>query len=174
MDQEEWRVIAEYPDYEVSSHGRVRRLTDSRCARAGHLLKFGIANGRYFQVNLWKEGRFKRLRVNRLVALAFVGPCPSAKHEAAHGDGDSFNNHWKNLRWTTKAENEADKVLHGTSNRGDGHGRRKLTAEQVLEIRRKYSSDRITQHLLAAEYGVGQTQISRIIRNEEWLHLEAS
>ena len=33
---EEWRIVADFPDYEVSSHGRVRRKTDDvRTHRSG-------------------------------------------------------------------------------------------------------------------------------------------
>lgn len=43
-----------------------------------------------------------------------------------------------------------------------------LSAESVLMIRRRYASGLITQGALAREYGVGVTQIGRIVREESW------
>lgn len=174
MEKEEWRVVPGYPDYEVSNFGQVRRLTASRRSRAGIVLKQTLMKGKYFQVTLWKGGKCKGFRINRLVAMVFIGPAPSPKHEAAHNDGNSHNNHWTNLRWATKLENEADKLIHGTRSHGEKHGTAKLKAVQVLEIRRKYFEEGATQMALAAEFGVRQTQISRIVRKEEWPNLEAA
>jgi hypothetical protein len=47
--------------------------------------------------------------------------------------------------------------------------RSKLTSLQVEEIRARYRTGMITQKELGKEYGVGQAQISRIIRGEEWV-----
>lgn len=44
----------------------------------------------------------------------------------------------------------------------------KLTAEDVRTIRSRYATGGVFQHELAAEFGVGQTQISRIIRLKRW------
>lgn len=52
--------------------------------------------------------------------------------------------------------------------RGERHGSVKLSEKEVLEIRSRYVRGRITQQVLADEYGVRQTQISRIVRQEAW------
>lgn len=44
----------------------------------------------------------------------------------------------------------------------------KINALQAKEIRELYSKGGITQYQLADKYGLGQAQISRIIRNERW------
>ena len=49
--------------------------------------------------------------VHRLVLEAFVGPMPEAM-ETRHLDGNPANNCLDNLRYGTRAENEADKRLH--------------------------------------------------------------
>jgi hypothetical protein len=51
--------------------------------------------------------------------------------EACHGDGDSANNRLGNLRWDTPTNNHADKILHGTTNRGERSGTAKLTDAAV-------------------------------------------
>jgi hypothetical protein len=56
--------------------------------------------------------------------------------------------------------------------RGDGHGmlnsNARLTIVQVAELRRRYREGGISQTTLAAEYGIAQVQVSRIIRGENW------
>lgn len=43
-----------------------------------------------------------------------------------------------------------------------------LTSEQVSEIRKRYQSCKISQHVLAKEYGIAQTTVSAIIRRVIW------
>lgn len=50
-------------------------------------------------------------------------------------------------------------------------GNRKLTAQQVAEIRQRYATTRATQRQLAADYGITQPQVGHIVRGEHWRHL---
>ena len=80
----------------------------------------------------------------------------------------------EHLRLGTQAENMADKEAKGRSNleqrnlTGAANGRALLTAADVLEIRRRAAEPQAT---LAIEFGVGQTQISKIILRKAWSHL---
>src|SRR5438105_702836 len=74
-------------------------------------------------------GKWKLFAVHVLVCEEFHGPKPTPLHEVRHLDGNPGNNSAANLCWGTKAENEADKLRHGT-------GPSRLTEEQVREIRR--------------------------------------
>lgn len=69
----------------------------------------------------------------------------------------------------TKADNTNDCVAKGRQPRAIGQRNRnnKLTPEQVLQIRQDTRSGSI----IAAEYGIGPTQVSRIRRGELWKHL---
>ncbi len=49
----------------------------------------------------------------------------------------------------------------------------KLTASEVLDIRRKYKPYKYTTTQLAAEYGVGHTAIHKIVTRCRWRDLEA-
>lgn len=64
----------------------------------------------------------------------------------------------------TKAENMADKIADGTSNRGTRNPTCKLTKEQVLEIR----ADTRSTREIAAEYGISPVTVSRIKLRESW------
>jgi hypothetical protein len=64
----------------------------------------------------------------------------------------------------TKADNMFDMVKKG-------RGTTKLTEEQVTEIRRRYAGGGVRHTMLAAEYGVSESNIRHIIRRNTWKHI---
>jgi hypothetical protein len=52
--------------------------------------------------------------------------------------------------------------------KGELNGQSKLTEQQVIEIREKYSSGNYTQSLLANEYNTKQQNICRIVNYKRW------
>lgn len=72
--------------------------------------------------------------------------------------------------WTgTHKDNMADMKQKGRQAQGeDNGGGRKLTKEQVSEIRCRYANENTTQTQLATEYGVNQTLIGFIVRKVIW------
>lgn len=129
------KPVPGYTCYRVNERGEVWRdgaaapLTPSVSQRGG-----------YHQVSLWEFGKGKTHFVHQIVALAFHGPRPSPRHHAAHRDGNKLNNTPTNVQWITKEENEADKILHGRTNRGERNGAAKLTDAQAADIRRRAQS----------------------------------
>lgn len=181
---EEWRTVAEFPDYAVSSHGNVRRIKVD--ARGHHLtgknLKPCANKAGYLHVSLCLDGVVSNKRINRLVCAAFHGEPPCNRHHAAHNDGDRRNNRADNLRWALPVENEADKRVHGTARIGDrhwsksmperrargvGHGRAKLDADAVRSIR----ADTRFQRVIAADHGVSQRVVWMVKRGLTWGHV---
>lgn len=82
MPEERWRDT-EYRGYQVSDHYQVRsrdRIVKGRNGSSrfikGHLLTPVWHHGAWC-VQLWRGGRFRRVRIERLVADAF-GPTPGA------------------------------------------------------------------------------------------------
>lgn len=71
------------------------------------------------------------------------------------------------LRLGTRADNMQDAKRKGRTARGEGHGRRKLTADQVREIRLASGS----QREIADSFGIGQGQVSRIRSGARWASL---
>lgn len=174
---EEWKPvpIPEFDEfYEVSSLGRVQSL--SRQTRRhyihGRVLKPGRHGKGYMNVVLSIDGVRAQRLVHQLVLGAFVGP-PEPDQEIRHLNGDRADNRRENLAWGTSSENEADKVLHGTSSRGSGNAAAKLEEEQVREIRRRNASGE-SQRALAREFGINQPQVSRICTGKRWSHLAGS
>lgn len=71
----------------------------------------------------------------------------------------------------TSQQNTHDMVKKGRSSKGIDRPTNKLTEEQVVEIRDKYSTGRYTQRQLGAEYGVDYGGVGRIIRRDTWRHI---
>lgn len=117
-DLEVWRH-AVASGYAVSSLGRVMSLQPGNLGRT---VKQWTDDDGYHHVTLQSyNGKSKRHTVHQLVATAFHGAKPSPNHQAAHGNGKPGDNRAENLRWATPAENQADRLLHGTAcRRSDG------------------------------------------------------
>lgn len=114
----------------------------------------------YLGVSLRRDGRTFRASVHALVAEAFLGPCPEGE-EVCHGDGNGRNNRLTNLRYGTRAANEADKDGHGTHQRGQQNPSANLTNEQAEEIRRLRAGG-VKLKELAVRFGVRESTVSRI------------
>lgn len=95
--------------YYVSYDGRVFSLRDKHGnvnMSNKHELKQYEKTGGYLNVALTtKHNKTNYLRVNRLVAKAFVKGETSKRKYVNHDDEDRKNNHADNLRWVTPKEN---------------------------------------------------------------------
>jgi hypothetical protein len=193
---ESWLPVVGYPDYAVSTCGRIKRIVTVQTSKAGRILRARLRSG-YPALGLWKDGRQDSKSVHRLVCEAFHGEPPTPLHQVAHGDGSRDNNHATNLRWATVRENAADRRDHGTVPTGDNHwsrispasrpfgarngthtkpgkvprgernGSARLTADQVLAIR----ADPRRRKIVAAEHGISHVQVGFIQRRQAWSHV---
>lgn len=160
MSAEVWKDIPGYEGaYQVSSLGRVMSI---RGQYAGRILSQYLQEGRYYKVVLYLDGKEKNYLTHRLVALAFLGPCPEGE-EVRHLDGDSKNNAVENLAYGTHKENEEDKLQHGTVPWA-------LTEEQVEEIRKRLLSGE-TNISICKDYGVSNVVISNIRRGKSYFYM---
>ena len=106
----------------------------------------------------------------RLVLMLTEGDPPSPRHYAAHEPVACHNSlciNKRHLRWATPAENEADKILDGTSNRGEKCGAAKLRVSDVLAIRDAVG----VQERIATQFGVSQATVSEIKSRKKWAHV---
>lgn len=172
---EEWRPIAGFPDYEVSSWGRVRRITDGYGANgnllypAGRFLKPQPNQRGYLLVHLYAHGKKQTISVAKLVCTAFHGDRPTPRHQIAHWNGVRSDNCAANLRWATIPENMFDKKRHGTAMhmRGQRHPKVKLTAEQVIVIKRRLALGDLASKI-ALEFNVTSGAIGGIKSGKNW------
>lgn len=103
MKEEQWKVIEEFPDYEVSDKGRIRRLTSAQSTYNGKIKKTIINNAGYECVTFKSDKRYCRT-VHRLVAIAFLQK-PDGCCEVNHIDENKLNNTVENLEWCTHKYN---------------------------------------------------------------------
>lgn len=71
----------------------------------------------------------------------------------------------------TPADNVKDMQLVGNNAKGEKHGRRKLTAFEVLEIRESAKTTSLTQEQAASKYCIAQSLYSRIVNRKIWRHI---
>ncbi len=109
----------------------------------------------------------QRYLLHRLVCEAAYGPPPTPKHQVAHSCGTRACQNLLHLRWATQAENEADKVLHGTHNRGERNPGVKLSDAEVARIRTLWlSTTGVTQREIGDRFHVRQQTISKIVNGK--------
>lgn len=161
-----YRRVPGFPDYEVGDDGSVwSRKTYEWSTRVGGRLKPWYVHG-YPYVRLSDHGRLKTFKVHLLVLTLFRGPRPPDCPHSRHLDGNKQNAKLSNLVWGTAAQNEKDRVRHGTVLKGEKHPRVKLRACDVKAIRAARGKQ--TQYELAAKFGVAQQTISDIQSKRLW------
>ncbi len=161
---EQWRVVRDFPAFEVSSQGRIRRVKNGSPVRfTWHATKYWYAS-----LYAYRPRRSAWKGVHRWVALAFISN-PAGLPQVNHKDRVRTNNAVENLEWMTRLDNFA----HG---RADGNDlakvnprvRCKLSPEAVEDIRRqrpvvkkKWANGKITREL-AQKYGIGERYVHHI------------
>lgn len=70
----------------------------------------------------------------------------------------------EHLELGTVADNNLDRHQRGRDARGEGHGRSKLTDEQVRTVRERFAAGGVTVLALANEHGISDTAMGRILR----------
>jgi transposase len=135
-------------------------------------MKPGLSDTGYLQVKLRKDGRYHNLKVHRLVAEAFIGPRPAGM-DIRHGSTDRTDNRASNLSYGSRADNEADKVRDGVSNRGERCGSAKLNRDQVRQARRLFASQGLPALPdLAERWSVSQSTIYQVVTRVRWAWLD--
>jgi hypothetical protein len=167
---EEWRATPGFSGYEVSSIGRIRRSLPGNRTYVGRILKLQTHKFGYPHANLTRDGKHVGIEVHRLVALAFIGPQPTAAHQVAHWDNDPANCRRENLRWATAVENNNDKERFGTAPIGSRNGSAKLSEADIIEIRRlRAGGEKLAA--IGDRFGVAFQTVSKIINGDRWGHV---
>jgi hypothetical protein len=123
----------------------------------------GSINKGYLRAEFQLNGQPTRRHLHQVICEAFHGLRPGLNPfwQAAHKNGDHFDNRPVNLYWATAKENMADQYRHGTRVS-------KLTEEHVREILQ--STDGPTK--LAVRFGVSVPTVCNIRAGRKWKRLK--
>lgn len=115
--EKEWRKIDGY-DYDISNDGEVRN------SRNWRLLKSNNSHGRYYRVWICHpiKEKCRAFLIHRLVAGAFCEKL-TGNDIVHHIDGNTFNNRFDNLMWTTQKNNVRLAYLKINRKMPDRHGK---------------------------------------------------
>ena len=155
--------------FEVSDTGRVRSLP-RRVRRHDKMI---FVHGCELRVCLsGNDGQALKF-VHVLVAEAFLPPRPSSAHMVNHKNGKRDDNRVENLEWVTASENQlhswrvlgrkTTELTRMSAPKGEDNGRAVLSNADAESIRQRRKAGE-TCVLLAKEYGVHPSQISRVSR----------
>jgi hypothetical protein len=169
---EEWKPVSGYEGkYEVSSTGQVRSLdrvrTGGRNKIRGVLRKPFIRNG-YLSVVLFNGEKHCCHTVHRMVIESFTGK--KKDRQINHKDGNKKNNSLYNLEWVTPKENMKHAYANNLINHyaGERSPNAILTEGLVREIRKAYSSGKVTGKTIALKYGINRQTAMDAITRRTW------
>jgi len=148
-DDELWRIVPEHKTNAISSYGRVWSLF------LGRPRKPTLSNSGYLRVSLPRGGH---LSVHRLVALVFV-PGHFDGAEVNHKDGDKAHNHYSNLEWVTRAENNAHAFATGLQST-------KLSSSDIERLKNIATTTTRPLIDIAEEFGVSAQYVGQLLKGK--------
>lgn len=171
--------------YYFTDQGKIfscdRKVIRNRTGRKTHYLTIKgkelrpwINHQGYPCVSLCKNGKINKLRMNRLIATAFI-PNPLNLPIVKHLDNNPLNNHISNLEWGTHSSNSRQAYSEGRMKNlfkpettlGENNFHAKLNKEKVLEI----INSSLSARELAKQYNISTTQIYYILTRKSWKHI---
>lgn len=144
-------------EFEVSRDGKVRNVITGK-----HLVACpSRSRQNRLKISLYRYGKRHSLWVHRLVLMAHVGPPPFAGAEGDHLDFNTQNNSVENLAWSSHRDN----VMRATM---AGRRAKKLTAEEVRQIRDSKMKGGNNTNSIAEVFGVSVRTIQKILKRDSW------
>lgn len=162
---ERWKEVPSLPVIQASSLGRIKRVETQKLLSCRSIKRTG-----YLQVGFSYNSKKMNRLAHRLIAEAWLGPCPKGM-QVNHKDGNKTNNRIENLEYVTPSRNNKHAYEIGLkSAEGENNGRSKLTKNVVLEIRRRADSGEHYRDL-AMEYNISPQHAHAIILRKFWKHI---
>jgi hypothetical protein len=149
--------------YKISNQGRVANAKTNRIVkptpnRTGYFR---------FSVRVLRGGKSIHPFIHKLVAEAFIEN-PIGHTVVNHINGIKSDNRAENLEWCTQSQNVFHALNTGLKTSGHNRPNAKFSLGQVIDIRKKYSSEKTSFRKLAKEYGVGKTSIELLINGKTY------
>lgn len=177
--EEQWKPVVGYEgSYEVSNLGRVRSVSRVISSiksgkpfhrkHQGKILAPRINRWGYQQIHLGKETTTHS--IHKLVAQAFICIKPSPRHQVNHINGVKTDNRVANLEWVSCSENVQHAFGTGLNHHSERSSATSLTADQVMEIRRRRNEgEKLVS--LASAFGMSVSGVHAIAQGKNWKHL---
>lgn len=170
------RPVPGWPGYYVTKTGRVFSTRPANghpnAKQKVRELKTRLDGRGYLDVDLHDgRGGHGKMRVHRLLLMAFVGPPPSPKHLGRHLNDIKTDNRLENLAWGTDQENKADAKRNGRLACGEQVGTAKLTERQVRKIH-ALGVNGLTIRQIAERLSVECGAVGGICVGRTWRHLQ--
>ena len=127
---EEFRYIVGFPNYVITSFGKVINIKTLRVLKPGKTYSSINKQGNYrtYYVTLSNNKITKNFYVHQLVATAFLNKPAGYDLVVNHIDHDTSNNRVGNLEWITRSENSKDCITNRWT---------KYSLEELIELRSK-------------------------------------
>lgn len=151
-----WKTIEQYPSYEVSNTGLVRKKVSGKEPN-----QHKTAKG-YLRVTLWNNGIGNKKMVHRLVAEAFIeNPNPAEFTQVNHKNSCKTDNRVENLEWCSGEYNVRHMIANGHKTLA------KLDYRKAGEIRELLLLGAKVERI-AEKYGVSPKTIYEIKSGKRW------
>lgn len=181
MIKEKWKPIEGFEGrYEISNNGQVKsieRYVNHYCGGVKKVPEKILSHWKnhmgYRLVSLHKDNLKIGISVHILVARAFVKN-PHNKPEVNHKDGNKDNNHYKNLEWNTRLENQQHSVYTlGKHFAGEAHYKAKIKVDTVLKMRELHKTGKYNMAEIGRMFGVNnKDHAANIIKGKCWKTLK--
>ena len=117
---EEFRYIAGFPNYVITSFGKVINIKTLRILKPKKVDASGAKRNSYnyyrYAVSLCTNGTYKDFYVHRLVAEAFLTKPAGDDLVINHINHNTLDNRAINLEYTTRSENSKDQITNRWTN----------------------------------------------------------
>lgn len=154
-NQEIWKVIPNFPNYEASNDGRIRRRLNSKVLR-----QKGSDNRNYQVVTLFYNNKKSTKKVSRLVWSAF-NECECSQ-TIDHIDRNVFNNNIDNLRCVSIKENCQNRTIYKTKNKYN------LSTQDKIDIVTNFENKTWSSWKISKLYGVPSNYILSVMKRKTW------
>lgn len=158
-------IESKYQGYFAGGDGHIYSiLTRKGNVSEPYRLAESFGSSGYAQVAVKVNGKFRTTMVHSLICETYHGERPvvgGKKYTCSHLNGNNRDNRPENLKWESHSDNHRRKVEHGTDDAGWKNSRAKLSADDLVNIRRRLEMG--DKHKdIADDYGVARATISKI------------